>query len=204
MNIPSTPQQASPKAPFQAGKFYPAGQRKRAASSFSFLPDNPRLELFIPSPAEKVLTQFCEGGLQMALVRHGAAAVLLYRFGSLPWHTAVCDGDGLGHQRRRVFQALARERSLPFHFSAGIIDRDTRAVLAVRHAMLSPMFASLIGKAMRAADGKAADLAAQAADLDWLMTQHPGDLLSLSSIYERATPLTAEEAGPPGERAADD
>ena len=155
------------------------------------MPDHPRLEFFLPSPTGETLAQFCTGDVYMALVRHGAATVLLHRFGDLPWRAALCDGEALGKARRRVFQALARERHLPFHFLAGIIDRDSKAVLAVRPAMLSPQFASLIGKAMRAADTQAA---AQIADLDWLLTQHPGDLLGLASIYERADALPAEAA----------
>ena len=192
MNIPSTPRQHAPQSPLlQVGRHYPAGQRKPDASSFSFMPDHPRLEFFLPSPTGETLAQFCTGDVYMALVRHGAATVLLHRFGDLPWRAALCDGEALGKARRRVFQALARERHLPFHFLAGIIDRDSKAVLAVRPAMLSPQFASLIGKAMRAADTQAA---AQIADLDWLLTQHPGDLLGLASIYERADALPAEAA----------
>jgi len=186
MHIPAIHQPILPKFAFQVGKFYPPGRRQPAGSSLSFLPDNRRLEVFVPSPAEPVLTQFREGDLQVALVRRGTAAVLLHRFGNLPWGTALCDGAGLGTETRQVFQALARERRLPFQFSAGLIDRDSQAVLAVRPATLSPLFASLIGKAMRDAAAKAMDAEAQAADLDWLMTQHPGDLLSLASIYERA------------------
>ncbi len=84
MDIPATQHQLLPKSPFQAGKFYPPSQRKLAASSFSFLPDSRRLEIFIPSPTGAVLRQFCEGDLHMALVRHGATTVLLHRFGNLP------------------------------------------------------------------------------------------------------------------------
>ncbi len=56
---------------------------------------------------------------------------------------------------------------------------------------------------MRVGDFKTEDPEAQAADLDWLTTQHPGDLLSLSTIYERALSLPVEMAGPKGNKSAD-
>jgi len=202
MNIPATHHQPSPQASFQAGQLYPAPRRKPASSSLAFLPDGRRLEFIAPSPTEQALKQFSEGTLYMALIRRGAATALLHRFGSLPWRTAVCDGEGLGNQRQRVCQALARERSSPFQFTAGIIDPNTRTVLAVRPATLSPLFAALIGKAMKATDAKAKDPVAQAGDLDWLLTQHPEDLLSLASICERAVSVPAEAVRPRGNRLA--
>ena len=186
MNIPKLQHHSSPQAPLPAVTLYPVPRRKAAASSLAFLPDKRRLELLIPSPTGQALGQFCEGALHLALVRRGTAAVLLHRFGGPPWRTAVCDGEALGKHRQQVYQALARERSAPFEFTAALIDPDTRAVLALRPATLSPVFASLIGKAMKTADSRAKDAEAQMGDLDWLLTQHPGDLISLAGIYERA------------------
>jgi hypothetical protein len=199
MTMSATRHPHPPKALFQAAKTHPHSRRLGAGSSFLCLPDGWRLELCVPSPSAETLRQFCEGEVRVALVQRGAAAVLLHRFGSLPWRAAVCDGEALGKEKRRVFQALARERRLPFHFSAGLIDRDGKALLAVRPAMLSPTFASCIGKAMRAGEARADGPAAQAADLDWLMTQSPADLLGLAGVYERALSEPVPADGPPAD-----
>ena len=193
MNIQPTHYQNLNMPPFQAAeRLSPAERRKPAAtSSFYFLPDGRRLELVIPSPNSPAMEQFCQGAVHMALVRRGFAAVLLYSFGNLPWQVAIFNGEGLGHERLRVFKALARERSSPLQFSAAIIDRDTQALRAMRPVTLSPLFASMIGRAMRAGSSRIED-SEQAADHDWLMTQHSGDLLGLSCIYERAVALPVE------------
>ena len=166
----------------------PSG-RGMSLSCLTFLPGNRRLDIVMPSPGSQELRQFYEGELRMALVCRGAAVVLLHRFGNLPWQTAVLDGKTLGSGKLRAFKSLARERREPFQFSIALNDQRTRALLATRHAMLSPLFASMIGKAMRSVEANAKDLQSQIADLDWLTTQYPPDLLSLASIYERAVPV---------------
>jgi hypothetical protein len=181
-----------PSLTFTLGERVAMPRRSASLSRLTFLPGNRRLDISIASPTTEELAEFNHGRLSIALVCRGAAVVLLHRLGDLPWQTAVLDSKLLGKDKLRAFRSLARDRDEPFYFLVALSDQDTDTLLASRHAALSPLFASMIGKAMKAAEISSKDSESQIVDLDWLMTQNPPDLLSLASIYEQAVSVNID------------